>query len=532
MNDTGHVFVVRGRLENLDCDAVVIPTDRAFNVETTWAPALGVNEPRAGYAFGMRPHDWETKRWGRSTVPGDGQVPVWFTDVAVDPEIPWDATDLQVDAVVTRLASVLEDAARNAKHPQNDRPRPLIAVPTLGVSRGGFGRHRGAMIQALLQTCEDAVARLPIDVVVVAFNPADHSAFQALRRQRAEPPGDEVRRLAELARGGSLALFVGAGVSASAGLPSWTGLLEELTARLPEDVGVAELASPLDQAQLLRNVMDPTGDTHHLGEHVREIVTQQQRYGLAHALVASLGCDHVVTTNYDELYEKAVRDLGEDAVVVLPGEANPPSKPWLLKMHGSVTDPSKIVLSRADFVGFHARSGPFGAVVQSLMLTEHLLVVGSSMTDDNVLRLAHEVLAVRGKNEAFATVVTFDVPAGLERLWENSFTFVTVGEGSGDRPREGRGRDARRLAIFLDTVAMHAAPTRHVLDGRYLAVLDDRARDAALQARALRKSLRALPVEMASDFAALSAALDELGAGGPDPDRGVSGSWDGLTDSR
>lgn len=39
---TGHVFVVRGLLESIACDAVIVPTSSSFRPRDTWFPLLGM----------------------------------------------------------------------------------------------------------------------------------------------------------------------------------------------------------------------------------------------------------------------------------------------------------------------------------------------------------------------------------------------------------------------------------------------------------------------------------------------------------
>ncbi|XAS78289.1 hypothetical protein V3G39_17825 (plasmid) [Dermatophilaceae bacterium Sec6.4] len=41
MTDQGHVFVVRGKLESVHCDAVIVPTGHTFGVGDTWS-GLGI----------------------------------------------------------------------------------------------------------------------------------------------------------------------------------------------------------------------------------------------------------------------------------------------------------------------------------------------------------------------------------------------------------------------------------------------------------------------------------------------------------
>lgn len=70
---------------------------------------------------------------------------------------------------------------------------------------------------------------------------------------------------------------------------------------------------------------------------------------LAHSLVAQLPVSQVVTTNYDVLYELAIPAVGK-TLSVLPFAPLPDADRWLLKMHGCITRPDTIVLTRKDYI--------------------------------------------------------------------------------------------------------------------------------------------------------------------------------------
>ena len=88
------------------------------------------------------------------------------------------------------------------------------------------------------------------------------------------------------------------------------------------------------------------------------------------------------------------------------------------------------MLTRRDFVRYDAASGPAGAVVQTLLLSRHLLVIGASLTDDNFLHLAHEMehfLEEGGaKRRNLGTVLTFSADRGRPMLFQGVFDFVDV----------------------------------------------------------------------------------------------------------
>ena len=80
---------------------------------------------------------------------------------------------------------------------------------------------------------------------------------------------------------------------------------------------------------------------------------------------------------------------------VLPWASAVGSERWALKLHGDVEHPDSIVLTRRHMLTYDAQNRPSAALLQSVLLTKHLLVIGTSLTDDNVLRLAYEVQAYR-----------------------------------------------------------------------------------------------------------------------------------------
>ena len=437
---------------------------------------------------------------------------------------------------MANLSSVLSEIvrARDLKAGQG-RALPLVVINAVGVGGGGFDGDRGLVIDRMLEVCQTVVNGHALDIAITCLQASDYAALQHQRRasnpfgtlsDAQKKHGD---RLAELASQGELALFLGAGVSVPAGLPSWWDLL----AALGEECGVTEakmnqLDSPLDQAELIRRRL-PGG---RLKKAVGRLLENVTVPSLSHVQLAALGCREVVTTNYDSLYEQAANAFADrdGRVKVLPFEQKKPFQKWILKMHGDLEHPGEIILSRSDFVGYSAIYGPVGSIVQSLMLTKHLLVVGTSLTDDNFLRLAYEVsnylrsgLGTR-EPEPFGTVLSLADDAVKKELWDGTFEVVgaatqptpdyeglSVGVAKA-RKNETLDRQARDLSIMLDYIAMKAASDSYLLDERYRALLND---EEKLAASAFRAALGKLPRSRASGsgWSRLAGVLRELGAG-------------------
>lgn len=482
---SGHLFLVQGRIESLVHDAAVVPTDDDFELEPTWEALLDGADPAA-----LRPSGWPGGGHGRAA---DGR-PVWF--ISVD--------GLATEDLTARMLATVRDAAAADLAPRPNRVKRLLVLPVLGIEGGGHNDDRGEVIRQLLSALRGAVADLDVDIAVVI---PERSVYGAAQHVRGEPRptgfGEELHRqarlLGEQARRGELALFLGAGVGVPAGLPAWRQMLHALADRA--GVGDADLdgLSPWDQAQFLQRRLP------RLGDEIAEDARAHGRPALAHALLAGLRCREAVTTNYDRLYESAVAAAGPGAPQVLPLDSAVGAPAWVLKLHGDVANPASITLTRRDYVRFDAQARPAGALLQALLLTRHLLIVGASLNDDNVVRLLREVEVFREGAAIEGPMATFlDVDADTVRreLWQEQLDWSSM-------PGDSLPERARSLEIFLDSVAWYAADTSAwLLDPRFAGLLDGPARRAAEHARTLRHDLDPLGAE----WAPLRAALDDAGA--------------------
>jgi hypothetical protein len=115
---------------------------------------------------------------------------------------------------------------------------------------------------------------------------------------------------------GHCGLLVGAGASAGAGLPLWTGLLEELTDQI--DKNVPQYRNNLDEYRKLasdpsKSLMLGTELKEALGPHFEDYV--EERFFRSRPIVTDLHTaltkltklQFIITTNYDTLIERAYR---------------------------------------------------------------------------------------------------------------------------------------------------------------------------------------------------------------------------------
>ncbi|WP_156411467.1 SIR2 family protein [Nocardioides sp. Soil805] len=495
MNEhAGHLFVVHGRIESVIHDAALIPVDAAFNFNPGWRDLVGAS-PRVppGWDRGYgRMKEAPDRVWAVST--GDGSEDYAFI----------------LDRIVGALERV--DKFRDS-YPlkRGEGTLPLVALPVIGIGLGGYSEDRGKVLHLLVERLTTTAKRLDLDIALVTPDPAVYAAAQYARRKVAPRlPGrleESAVDLANSARSGHLALLLGAGVSAAAGLPGWGALIEGLERRFGmEPPGEGLDISLTDRAELIERV-----DKDGFKRQVAELIKPAKRPSLPHVLLAGLDCHQVVTTNYDVLYEAAVFATGKDIKSVMPWASAHGADRWILKLHGDVDHPEQIVLTRRHMVRYDAANRPSAAVLQSLLLTKRLLAVGVSMTDDNVIRLAHEVDEYRvqhqkGGTATFGTVLDSKGDKLRGQLWDGQLDWINL-------PDEVGMSGFRALELVLDRIAFHAARTSSwLLDERFDGLLNDR-EDAALAAdvRALydRMSKRGI-----SKWAPLVRRLEELGVQG------------------
>ncbi len=483
--------MVLGRIESVVHDVAVVPTSDGFEFRHYWGELVG------DHAHQHKPAGWPDRGFGPSRV----DPRLWFISVSAD-------RDSRLRVIRERIARVIRGIVAQGVQPGANREKPLIALPIIGTGGGGLDRRRGEVIRVQLSVCAELAAEHQVDIAIITPDRAAHAAAQYLRTQSRSPANwnlshellTEAKRLGTLASTGQLALFVGAGVSIPAGLPSWDDLIKELSDGRLE--AKESTLSALDQAQLIELRTEP-GE---LGRRVADIVQRAKRPSLAHTLLASLGSKEVVTTNYDQLYESAVATVDGRELAVIPWQSGGTERPWWLKIHGDVDDPDHIVLTRQHFVRFDAQTRPAGAILQALLMTRHLLIVGVSLNDDNIVRLAYEVQAYRKAHKlagTFGTLLDVEADPLRQELWQEQLEWLAL-------PGNGIVERARALEVFLDAVAAHATTSRAwLLDKRFEDLLSTaNGRHRAKMARALFKALRKDSVT----WAPLYSVLEDLGA--------------------
>ena len=478
---TGHLFIINGDLTHIACDAILIPTDPDFNIETPWIDLLA---GRTG------PTTWSTSNL--EPLDRSGKEPqIWLGNVGLPGE-SWGFDAFK--PTITRFVEKASEVARKVDDKERiyPWPKPRLAVNVIGSGCGGGFGKKGELVSGLIQDLQELAEKHDVDIVLVTFGEKPYAAAQRVRR---DVVGDadlgktwrfgkhasnnllsEGRRLAEAAIDSQLVLFIGAGVSAGAGVPMWQALLSDLAkeAEMPAElIRLLGRRDARDQATLIERRLRLRGST--LRDEVVSKLCSLKHYSLQHGLLASLPSREAITTNFDKLFETAAR-IEQRKLAVLPADPSQAGGHWLLKLHGSIDAPEKIVLTRSEYLEMPKRYGALIGLVQGLLLMRHMMFVGYSLQDEDFHELIHEVRSARGDEAgpARGTVLTlFD--DGLERdLWEDDLHIVpmtTLAPTPEEVPEA-----ARELEIFLDLVGfLSSTSAAFFLDPTYESLSNDEA---------------------------------------------------------
>jgi SIR2-like domain len=501
----GHLFVAHGDLTKLACDGLLIPCDSEGNVRRLWAPVLP-----PGLPVSTAHPDWvvlpgRPNEFGVISLDTVDDRRIWAF-VTVDFRSPPSPADVAARtwAAVTHVSTELTAA--------QGREVPLLGMPLAGTGHAGLEHNRGGVIDYLLSRHRET--DLKADVALVLWDRRDFAAVQERRRgQGWGDLADDLRqhadRLGSLAAKKQLSLFLGAGVSRPAGLPDWWQLLDELA----DEAGVPPASRETDPFDAGVEIVEKLGERFH-DEVAKRL--DKRRHAIGHALLATLRADRMVTTNFDDCMELALKIPATDGFRVLARQLADGSLPWLLKLNGDVHQPDSIVLSAKQLLRHGSERAALEGVVQTLLLTSHLLFVGFSLTDTNFLKLADAVSKVRAlacgdeEGKPLGTAVALTT-IDRDRAGYSDLHMLAMDESS-------PARGARRLEIFLDRLVWSASvngdlSSEYLLDDRYQTGLS--AADVALRVAVLSMAHSAgAEAKASSAWNHVRRLLADLGADG------------------
>jgi len=264
---------------------------------------------------------------------------------------------------------------------------------------------------------------------------------------------------------------LGAGVSAScvnAGgdhPPDWTTFLVGMARALP-DAALGTMSEALiaehrllDAAEVIRASL-PAAD---FARYIRDTLSvpgfEPSEW---HRLVQRLDAKIVMTLNYDDLYERQCVSGAAAASYAVHRYSDPhllnslrSDMRVVVKAHGCISDPDRIVLSRSGYFATRRDYGPFHAILGALCLTSTLLFLGCGFGDDPDVQLAlqNATIAAPSSHQHYA-LIDDRYPQSVFTAMSEAYNIDFVRYPSGDHSAAlaalrdlAEQVDARRYAV-------------------------------------------------------------------------------------
>ncbi|WP_104758140.1 SIR2 family protein [Helicobacter salomonis] len=180
-----------------------------------------------------------------------------------------------------------------------------------------------------------------------------------------------------------LSIFAGAGISVGSGLPSWDKLMETLREKL---YGKIEKKGE-DYLILAENFFNQFGHNFYY-KTLRELIPSHAKPNDLHLEIVKLNLKDLITTNWDNLFEKAIEVEGMFFDIIKTdsdvGKSMGFSK--LIKMHGSL-DRENIVFREKDYLEYSQNFPLIENYIKGVFSTDVVVLVGYSLGDPNVKQI-------------------------------------------------------------------------------------------------------------------------------------------------
>lgn len=261
-------------------------------------------------------------------------------------------------------------------------------------------------------------------------------------------------------------VFVGSGVSAWAGLPSWRQLIENLITRM-ETLNLS--------THLIRRELD-NNDLLQAASYGLDKLTPQQRSeflrnscatGSAqpaeiHSIMMSWGNSCYITTNYDTLLETAIREQrpGSAFDVITPSQEwevaslqQARASNFVFKPHGDIGDAAKIVITREDYSSLKNERKNVFSTYRMLLTSRPVIYIGFGMRDPDFLLLKESIASEFGGSPQDHYAIMPDVSRDEAEYWRRNYGIHIVSYETDTTEETPLGRHKPLLDLLTEVGA-------------------------------------------------------------------------------
>ncbi len=199
---------------------------------------------------------------------------------------------------------------------------------------------------------------------------------------------DTIRYIQKMRRNNRLVIFVGSGVSANSGIPTWGALISAFAEKLGYE---HTLEHSFTQEEMLRIpeyfwLQDTSAGHRAYFDLIKDTLNCEKRANSIDDMIFRLMPHHIITTNYDPLLERSGEINARLYSVVAKDKdiLSGSSERYLLKMHGDLSSPEDIVLKESDYTNYEQTHVLITTYLKALLIDHSFLFLGYSLNDYNL----------------------------------------------------------------------------------------------------------------------------------------------------
>ena len=197
---------------------------------------------------------------------------------------------------------------------------------------------------------------------------------------------ESLQMILEAKNNDRLVIFVGAGVSANSGIPTWGTLI----AKIAEKIKYKKEGEGFSASEYLRIPQyfynKRKNNTEYYSFIKEALKCDDALPNPIDELVLDLLPHHVITTNYDHLLENT-QGINKNLYSVVSKDKHLIEKSnnrYLIKMHGDFSDIKNIVLKESDYINYEQNHPLISTFIKALLISHTFLFVGYSLNDNNL----------------------------------------------------------------------------------------------------------------------------------------------------
>jgi hypothetical protein len=213
------------------------------------------------------------------------------------------------------------------------------------------------------------------------------------------PDTNQFAVLRDIRRDGKLIPFIGAGLSAPLGLPSWSQLMDVIAEDLGYDPEVFKLSgNNLQLAEYFVAVKGSIGPLRSEMDRMFNPTDEDIEASQSHKALVQMNLPIIYTTNYDLIIERAfeLSNVAYHSIVSIDDIATAPSDvTQVVKFHGTFSNDASLVLTESSYFDRLEFESAIDIKLRADMLGKCLLFVGYSLSDINIRYMLYKLHKLR-----------------------------------------------------------------------------------------------------------------------------------------